>query len=210
VRGATAGDRIAARAGNGQTGGAAGNERLTAAVGAVLLVLLVGEGLTILSIRGLITAHFFIGMLLIGPVCLKIATTSYRFARYYMGAPEYRRKGAPALPLRLLGPVVMASTAAVIGSGVMLAVAGPGRSIWLLAHKASFVIWFGAMTVHVLAYAPRLPRLLTGELGGRTRNVLAGRGLRCAVITMSLLAGLVIAAMTAHLSGPWRTVWLGG
>ena len=49
------------------TGGAEGNERLTAITGAVLLVLFAAEGLTILSIHQLITVHFFVGMLLIGP-----------------------------------------------------------------------------------------------------------------------------------------------
>ncbi len=78
-----------------RTGGADGNERLTAAAGAVLLVLFAAEGLTILSIHQLITVHFFLGMLLIGPVLLKAATVCYRFVRYYTGALEYRRKGPP-------------------------------------------------------------------------------------------------------------------
>ena len=50
------------------TGGAEGNERLTAATGAVLLVLFAAEGFTILAIHQMITLHFFLGMLLIGPV----------------------------------------------------------------------------------------------------------------------------------------------
>jgi hypothetical protein len=69
-----------------RTGGATGNERLTAATGAVLLVLFAAEGFTILSIHQLITVHFFLGMLLIGPVLLKAAAVCYRFVRYYTGA----------------------------------------------------------------------------------------------------------------------------
>jgi hypothetical protein len=68
------------------TGSAAGNERLTAMTGAVLLGLLAAEGVTILFKRQMLTAHFFIGMLLIGPVLLKIGSTGYRFARYYTGS----------------------------------------------------------------------------------------------------------------------------
>ena len=64
-----------------RTGGAEGNERLTAATGAVLLVLFAVEGFTILSIHQLITLHFFLGMLLIGPVALKAGSVCYRFAR---------------------------------------------------------------------------------------------------------------------------------
>lgn len=59
----------------------------------MLLVLLAAEGVTILSVQRLLTAHFFVGMLLIGPVALKVCSTSYRFVRYYTGAATYRRKG---------------------------------------------------------------------------------------------------------------------
>ena len=90
-------------------GGPEGNERLTASSGVVLFVLLAAEGVTILSIRPLLSAHVFIGMLLIPPVALKLASTGWRFVRYYRGAPEYTKKGPPLLPLRLLAPVVLLS-----------------------------------------------------------------------------------------------------
>jgi hypothetical protein len=189
------------------TGGAAGNERLTAVTGMVLLVLFAAEGVTILSVRRLLTLHFFFGMLLIGPVVLKACPASYRFLRYYGGAAEYRRKGPPALVLRLLGPVVLVTSVSVIGTGVMLAVTGPGGSMWLLLHKASFVLWFGAMTVHVLAYVWRLPRLVGGDLasraGRRANEVLAGRSARWLLLTGSLLAGLLLAVLTIHRAGAW-------
>jgi hypothetical protein len=104
--------------------------------GAVLLALLAAEGFTILSLGQLLTPHFFIGMLLLGPVALKAGSTIYRFIRYYAGSAPYRRKGPPALLLRLLGPVVIASTAGVFGTGIALAVTGPaGRQPWLFLHK---------------------------------------------------------------------------
>lgn len=148
-----------------RSGGAEGNERLTAITGAVLLVLLAVEGFTILRIGRLLTLHFFLGMLLLGPVTLKGGSVIYRFARYYTGSAPYRRKGPPALLLRLLGPVIILLTACVFGSGVMLAVAGR-HGLWLLLHKGSFILWFCAMAVHVLAYVPRLPRLLAAEARG--------------------------------------------
>ena len=189
------------------TGGAAGNERLTAVTGMVLLVLFAAEGVTILSVRRLLTLHFFFGMLLIGPVVLKACSTSYRFLRYYSGAAEYRRKGPPAPLLRLLGPVVLLTSVSVIGTGVMLAVTGPGDRTWLLLHKASFVLWFGAMTAHVLAYVWRLPRLAGGDLAGRAgrraNEVLAGRAARWLLLTGSLLAGLLLAVLTIHRAGAW-------
>ncbi len=152
---------------SGRSGGAEGNERLTALTGTVLLLLLAAEGVTILQLGRLLTLHFFIGMLLLGPVALKAGSTIYRFARYYTGSAPYRRKGPPAPLLRLLGPVIIASTAGVFGSGIVLAVAGPAnREPWLFLHKGSFVVWFCAMSVHVLAYLPRLPRLLGAEFRG--------------------------------------------
>ncbi len=190
-----------------QTGSADGNERLTAMTGAVLLVLLAAEGVTILFKQQLMTAHFFIGMLLVGPVLLKMGSTGYRFARYYTGAAPYVRKGPPALLLRLLGPVVILTSVGVIGSGIALALVGPGTgaSLWLFLHKATFVLWFGAMAVHVLWYVPQLPRLLRHGSPGRDRlrATLAGAGRRWMLLTAALAAGVVIARATYHLAVPW-------
>ncbi len=189
------------------TGGAEGNARLTAATGAVLLVLFAAEGVTILAVRQLLTLHFFFGMLLIGPVLLKICSTGYRFVRYYTGAAEYRRKGPPAPLLRLLGPFVIVLSAAVIGTGVMLAYAGRNIGPWLFLHKATFVLWFGAMTIHVLAYAWRLPSMLGGDFAARAgyqaHAVLAGRPARWLLLTASLLAGLLLAVLTFGQAGIW-------
>ena len=197
-----------------RTGRADGNERLTAATGAVLLVLFAAEGLTILSIHRLLTLHFFFGMLLVGPAVLKTCSTGYRFARYYLGDRAYRRKGAPTPLLRLLGPCVVLTTLGVLGSGVALAFAGRGNGPWLFLHKASFVLWFCVMTVHVLAYVPRLPRLLSADLPGRAasraRERLAGRGVRWTLLTLSLAAGLVLAAATVHRVSGWTGTFTGG
>ena len=176
----------------------------------VLLVLFAAEGFTVLAVRQMLTLHFFLGMLLIGPVLLKLSSTIYRFARYYSGAAEYRRKGPPAMPLRVLGPFVILTSLAVIATGIMLALAGPGPGIWLLAHKAAFVLWFGAMTIHVLAYVWRLPRLVGSDLarqaGYRAQQVLGGRAARWLLLTASLLTGLLLAVVTVHLAGPWTAV----
>ena len=212
-----------------ESGGAEGNERLTAMTGAVLLVLLLVECYTILRIGRLLTLHVFLGMLLLGPVVLKAASVLYRFVRYYTGSEPYRRKGPPALLLRLIGPVVMLLTACVFGSGIMLAVSGPDYngpgSEWLTIHRLSFIAWAFFITVHVLAYVWRLPRLLAAEARGteargtqargtapegnagharRAMRVLGGRGPRLALLLASLLAGLVIALLTVHLAGNWE------
>jgi hypothetical protein len=196
-----------------RTGRADGNERLTAATGAVLLVLFAVEGFTLLGIHRMLTLHFFAGMLLIGPAVLKICSTCWRFARYYLGDPVYRRKGPPAPLLRLLGPLVVLTTLGVLGSGVALALAGR-QGPWLFLHKASFVLWFCVMAVHVLAYLPRLPRLLAADLPGRAAaragQALGGRGMRWSLLALSLAAGLVLAAATVHLAAGWSGPFTGG
>ena len=68
---------------------------------------------TIPQLRQFVSVHLFVGMLLIGPVALKMASTGYRFLRYYTGNVAYRRKGPPELVLRLIGPIVVLSTVAV-------------------------------------------------------------------------------------------------
>jgi hypothetical protein len=108
----------------------AGNERLTAMTGAVLLVLFVAECLTLLNIGNLLTLHVFLGMLLLGPVGLKIGSTLWRFTRYYTGSAAYVRRGPPAPLQRVTGPFVMLTTVAVLGTGIMLVVEGPGNGSW--------------------------------------------------------------------------------
>jgi len=183
-------------------GGSEGNRRLTGATAATLLVLLAAEGITILAIRPLVTVHVFLGMLLIPPIALKTATTGYRFARYYLGGREYRLDGPPRLLLRLLGPVVVLSTAALFASGVALVALGPRGGAVLGLHKASFVVWFGAMAAHVLAHIVRVPRLAAADWKGA--RPLPGSAVRRWLLAASLVAGLILALATVHLAAPWH------
>ena len=50
---------------------------------------------------------------------------------------------------------------------MLLAVLHPQRGRVLAAHKACFVVWFGAMSVHVLGHVLKLPGLARADLGGR-------------------------------------------
>ncbi|MGW0212342.1 hypothetical protein ACWDZ8_43965 [Streptomyces sp. NPDC003233] len=193
-----------------KSGGPEGNERLTAATGAVLLVLFAVEGVTILFLGQLLTLHFFIGLLLTGPVCLKTGSTGYRFYRYYTGSPAYRRKGPPAPLLRVLGPLVVATSIAVLGTGVALALLGPGAGPFpvLLLHKASFICWIAVMTVHVLAYLWRLPRLIGADLRrhpARHGFVAPRRAGRWSLLALALGAGLAVALAGVHLVSAWTT-----
>ncbi|HXB47042.1 MAG TPA: hypothetical protein VNW50_04705 [Streptosporangiaceae bacterium] len=178
--------------------------------GALLLVGFAVEGVTVLEVRRLIVLHVLVGALLIGPVLLKIASTGYRFVRYYTGSLPYVRKGPPSPVLRLLGPFVILTSVAVLGTGIVLGIVGPGNGQWMFLHKASFILWFGVMTIHVLNYAPRLPRLLSARpddrratsTGGRTMSV-PGGATRWLGLAVSLAVGIGIAAIAMHMSAKW-------
>jgi hypothetical protein len=183
-------------------GGSEGNRRLTGAAAALLLVLLAAEGATLIAIRPLVSAHVFVGMLLLPLVGVKVASTGYRFVRYYTGHREYRAGGPPHPLLRALGPVVVLATASLFASGVALVVVGPQGGAVLGLHKASFAVWVAAMSAHVLAHALRVPRLAAADWRGD--EPLPGSSLRRWLLAGSLVAGLILAVATVHLAGPWH------
>ena len=185
--------------------GVEGNSRLTGTIGALLVLLLFAQGLTILSIRGLITLHVFIGLLLVPPVALKIASTTYRFARYYTHAAPYVRRGPPHALLRLIGPLLVATTVALLGSGIWLLTAGPARAgLPLTVHKAAFVVWFALAAVHVLAHVRDSVALAARDwLRTGPRQRAHGRGARAGAVALALVAGVALGALVT----PTATVW---
>ena len=189
-------------------GGSEGNARLTGTTGLVLLVLLAVEGVTILSIRQLLSVHVFVGLMLIPPVALKLAATGYRFARYYSRAVEYVRKGPPLLLMRMLvAPGLIAATLVVLGTGVALLVVGPDGGLVLGLHKVSFFVWLGAFGVHVLVYALRVPRLVAADWGQVPAT--SGAVLRIGTVALALVLGLTVALAALPAAGPWLH-WSGG
>jgi hypothetical protein len=187
-------------------GGTTGNERLTAATGALLIVLLAVIGVTILRLGQLLWLHLFVGMLLIGPLALKLASTGYRFVRYYTGDPAYRLKGPPPAALRAMAPIVVLSTVVVFASGVALLFAGPSsRGTLLPTHKVSFIVWGVFVGLHVLAHLPSIPAALRGDYGASSSlgERLPGRSGRTLALAGALVGGLVLAVLVIPEFGPW-------
>lgn len=170
-------------------GGSAGNEQLTAMVAAVLLFLLAVEGATLLQLDSLLTVHAFVGMLLIPIVALKLASSGWRMLRYYRRGEEYVRRGPPHVVLRaLVAPVIVLSTLVLFATGVALLLLGQTRGTVVGLHKASFVVWVGAVGVHVLAHALGLPDVLRARIPGVARRV--------ALVTSAIACGALLAIAT--------------
>lgn len=172
--------------------GVEANARLTAMTGIVLLALFIAEIATVLlGARSVLTLHVTLGLLLVPPVLLKIASTTWRMAAYYRGNASYREKGPPVLALRILGPFLVFLTMLVFVSGIGLIVGlRPLHGSFLIVHKASFYLWIVALVIHVAAHARNIAR--------RTRIRTAGARYRLLTLTGSLLLGGGIAVTLAH------------
>jgi hypothetical protein len=139
--------------------------------------------------RSLLTVHAFVGVLLIPVVAVKLGSTGWRMLRYYVGADEYVRRGPPHLLLRaIVAPVLVASTIVLFGSGVGLLVLGQREGALVGLHKASFLVWLGTTTVHVLTRMFRLPRAI--------RRPSPGLALRLGTVGASLVTGLALATVS--------------
>ena len=202
-------ERVRGREYRSSTAGAEGNARLTGALGAILLVLLAVEGATILRVRELISLHVFVGALLITPVLVKMSSAMYRFARYYTGGAEYLRTGPPSTLLRVLGPLEILTTVAVLGSGVALVEVPRGQGgTWLFLHKASFFLWFAVTTIHVLAHVRESAVLayrdwVPGTPRGRSAAARARRT-RMTLTVASLIAGVALGAALLPKAAAWH------
>lgn len=193
---------------NAAWSGVVGNERLTTLAGAALLVLIAAELVTTAALHTLLSAHVFVGVLLAGPLVVKLGSTGYRFLRYYTGSPAFVRKGPPRLALRVLAPLLVATTLVLIGSGIGLLVAGPAHPGPLLAvHNISALIWLPMIAIHTFAYAWRIPRSLADDWGKPLAEPVSGRGLRLGVNLGALLFGVLAAVLTLPSAAPW-VVWI--
>ena len=182
----------------------AANERLTALAGAVLLLLILVELVTSASLGTLISAHIFVGVLLAGPLVIKLASTGYRFVRYYSGSVPFVRKGPPLLTLRVLAIPLVATTIVLVGSGFGLLASGPAQPGPLLGlHNVSALIWLPMIAIHALAYLRRIPQIVAADWPWRPSNPLGGRRFRLGVNLVALLAAAAAAIVVLPTDGPW-------
>jgi hypothetical protein len=178
--------------------GVEANARLTGYAAVVLLIPLAVEIAT--GVRPGLEAHALIGFLLVPPVLLKLGSVGYRFARYYTGDASYRASGPPDLLMRLMGPALVVATIALFVTGIELWLFGFAYGDeWLVWHKASFVLWFLVMTVHVAAYVRRAPSLALADSQDRLQGSFARRSL----VVGSLLFGVALAMAMLPFTSPF-------
>lgn len=184
--------------------GVVGNERLTALAGAALLALLAVEVVTSMRLRTLLSAHVVVGVVLAGPLAVKLGGTGYRFVRYYTRSPSYVRRGPPHLALRVLGPLLVATALVVVGSGIGLMVTGPRNAGLLLPlHGFSVLVFFPLMAIHLVAHLLATPRLVADEWSSVSAALAPGRGIRMGVTLGALMLGVLGAMLLLPTTTPW-------
>lgn len=198
-----------------RSGGPAGNARLTAWTGLLLLVLFLAELVTTLDVHGLIGWHLAIGALLVPPALVKTATTGWRIARYYTGHRPYREAGPPPLILRVLGPLVVLFTLAVLGTGLVLILVGPDRGRTPLVtvlgqridtvtlHQATFVAWAVVTGLHTLGRLLPAVRLTVAPAGPRA--AVPGGYARAGLLVLALVVAAGFAVLVVDAGHAWRT-----
>jgi hypothetical protein len=136
--------------------------------------------------------HVFLGVVVIPPVLLKVASTSWRIMKYYAGNFSYRRKGPPLLLLRLLGPVLVVLTLVLLFSGVGLVIGAPRSLHHQLSqiHRASFLLWFVVASVHVLAHLKETLSVAPRDFLRGARRRVRGSALRAWATLASVAVGI--------------------
>lgn len=188
--------------------GVATNERLTALAGTAVFILLAGMAVTILFIQQLLPVHYLVGFLLIPPLGLKLASTGYRFGRYYTRNQSYRSAGPPPVMLRLVASVLVISTGAVFVTGIELWLVGLRfGSAWTEAHTLSSVVMILSTGVHTLSHIRRSAAAAVEEITApRSREAFTPRSL----VVASLVLGAVLAAASLLYSTPFPPAAAGG
>jgi hypothetical protein len=96
---------------------------------------------------------------------------------------------------------VVVTTVVLFASGVTLAIVGRHSQIVYGIHKASFIAWFAAMTVHVLGHVWSTPSVAVRDWSAAQR--MPGSRVRQLTVVGVTLAGLGAAAIVYPLLPAW-------
>src|SRR4051812_42891543 len=159
----------------------------------------------------MMSVHIVVGTVLVPLALLKTATTGWRIVRYYAGDPAYRQAGPPPTLLRLLGPLVILTALAVLGSGLALVPLGDSSHDTLFAfagqqvnavtiHQACFIAWLVVVGLHTLTRLVPAAKLASGRAGPSS---VAGGASRATVLAVTLVVGAIVAAAVLGASSSW-------
>lgn len=208
--------------------GVAGNTRLTSLTGVVLLALLTLQVLSALWFA-LLTynvevplgplydvvrpVHFLVGFMLMPLIAIKLASTGYRFGRYYTRGRAYRSAGPPRPLLRLIAPLLISSAVILVVSGVeMWSYRNQLGLPWTAIHNTAAFTFVTVLVIHIALHvrdahreaaadlagapSPMQPAATGAPSGATTRRVLLGSG---------MVTGLVLGVGASQ----WPTPLLG-
>lgn len=182
-----------------------GNTRMTGMSASLVLPLFLFEVATVvLGVKSVITLHVAVGLLLLGPVLLKLASVTYRMASYYRRVSEYRKRGKPAVALRLLGGALAVLVVLLLASGLVLIVGanaahGAARAIHVVSAYLGVLLLIGHVAIH-LRTAARV------TLADVRRGAAAVPGARSR--WLAILASLAIGGTLALLLGGRGSTYL--
>jgi multisubunit Na+/H+ antiporter MnhB subunit len=169
---------------------------MTVVAGLLLLPLLGVEIFTVLSVRRMLPVHIAVGLWLLPLVVIKMGSTGYRMAMYYLRDHDYFAAGPPAWVPRILAPFVVLSTIALFVSGTVLWAMGPaGRDPWLRVHQVAFVFWAGSTGLHVLIHLRRTVNDGLTEISPWGSGPSIRRRLVAGAAVVGLVGGVVGATM---------------
>lgn len=185
------------------------NKRITAIAGIVLFILIIAELVITANMHALRSEHIFVGVLLSGPLVVKMGSTGYRFFRYYTKSPEFVRAGPPNILLRLLAPFLVVTTILVFISGFGLAFGGHayGR-LFIKIHAVSVALWLPLLGVHIYAYIRKAKGLIAYDWTSKSNYHVPGRasrlGMNIAAIILSGIAAFILSPLKFGKHGHWE------
>jgi hypothetical protein len=174
------------------------NARLTGTTGIVVLILLIAELVTVvLGAASVLSLHVTIGLILVPPVLVKLATTTWRMINYYLGAAAYKHRGPPPALARVLGPILSLAIVLVLTSGIAL-ILGPSslHPIVLGVHKVSFYLALLLIVWHLAMHLSQTLGLAARDWVNRRSAALVVRA-RWTAIGGSVLFGALLAVTLA-------------
>lgn len=142
--------------------------------------------------------HFAVGFAIIPLLLVKLGSTGWRAANYYLRREPYRSDGPPQLLPRLLAPLLAVSAVFATVTGVVLWVIGQRRGAWATLHTDSVIILAVFLAVHTLTYTERAVRASSGSIAAAevTREE--------RIMLWTLAIALVAAVLAIGVEPPWH------